>query len=219
MALPYTSIIDQTASEYRAILEKDDQCVLEHHSQMEVPDEKEDQDPKHLRYRLASENWDAPLIVTTTVQLFESLFGNKPSRVRKVHNLAKSVIILDEVQTLPLQLLIPTLDGLRDLVDNYGVTIVLCTATQPAFDNTPYLKSCQGKEIREIVPDYPHHFSKLRRVNYCFRAEPTDWTELAEEVASYNQIMVILNTRKDALALIDALRGTPNLYHLSTLLL
>lgn len=218
VALPYTSIIDQTASEYRAILEKDDQCVLEHHSQMEVPDEKEDQDPKHLRYRLASENWDAPLIVTTTVQLFESLFGNKPSRVRKVHNLAKSVIILDEVQTLPLQLLIPTLDGLRDLVDNYGVTIVLCTATQPAFDNTPYLKSFQGKEIREIVPDYPHHFSKLRRVNYCFRAEPTDWTELAEEVASYNQIMVILNTRKDALALIDALRGTPNLYHLSTLL-
>lgn len=218
VALPYTSIIDQTASEYRKILEKDIQCVVEHHSQMEAPDEKEDQDPKHLRYRLASENWDAPLIVTTTVQLFESLFGNKPGRVRKIHNIAKSVIILDEVQTLPLQLLVPTLDCLRDLVENYGVSVVLSTATQPAFDNTPYLKAFQGKEIKEIVPDYPRHFSDLRRVDYCFRTVPMDWTELAREVADCDQVMVVLNTRKDALALIAAMQDISNLYHLSTLL-
>jgi CRISPR-associated endonuclease/helicase Cas3 len=218
VALPYTSIIDQTASEYRKILEKDFQCVLEHHSQIEVPDEKEEQDQKHLRYRLASENWDVPLIVTTTVQLFESLFANKPGRVRKIHNITKSVIILDEVQTFPPQLLKPTLAVLCELVDNYGVSLVLSTATQPAFDNTPYLKAFQNLEIKEIVPDYPRHFSALRRVNYHFRREPIDWPELAEEVKGYDQIMVVLNTRKDALDLIAAMQGTPYIYHLSTLL-
>lgn len=218
VALPYTSIIDQTASEYRDILEKDFPCVLEHHSQMEVPDEKEEQDPKHLRYRLASENWDAPLIVTTTVQLFESLFASKPGRARKIHNIAKSVIILDEVQTLPPQLLKATLDLLRDLVDNYGVSLVLSTATQPAFDNTPYLKPFQNITIKDIVPDYPLHFATLQRVKYEFRRRPLDWSELAEEIKNLSQVMVVLNTRKDALNLIDALRETTYIYHLSTLL-
>ncbi len=218
VVLPYTSIIDQTASEYRKILEKDGECVLEHHSQVDVPDDKEEQNPKHLRYRLATENWDAPLIVTTTVQFFESLFTNKPGRARKLHNIAKSVLILDEVQTLPPQLLKPTLDALRDLVDHYDVSLVLSTATQPAFDNTPYLKSFQDIEVKEIVPDYPRHFAALQRVNYEFRTDPLDWSELAEEINDLRQVMVVLNTRKDALALIDAMGETPHICHLSTLL-
>ncbi|NVM20714.1 MAG: CRISPR-associated helicase Cas3' [Desulfobacterales bacterium] len=218
VALPYTSIIDQTASEYSNILEKENECVLEHHSQMDVPDKKEEQDPKHLRYRLATENWDAPVIVTTTVQLFESLFSNKPGRARKLHNIARSVLILDEVQTLPPQLLKPTLGVLRDLVDHYGVSLVLSTATQPAFDNTPYLKPFQNIEAKEIVPSYAQHFKMLKRVDYEFRPESLDWSELGEEIENLNQVMVVLNTRKDALALIDAMGETPHIYHLSTLL-
>jgi len=218
VALPYTSIIDQTANEYRSILEKEDECVLEHHSQMDISDEKEDQDLKHLRYRLAVENWDAPVIVTTTVQLFESLFTNKPGKARKLHNIANSIVILDEVQTLPPQLLKPTLDVLEDLVDNYHISLVLSTATQPAFDNTPYLKSFKDIEVREIVQEYPRYFSKLKRVNYDYRSKPLDWMELEEEIKDLDQVMVVLNTRKDALALIEIMKNTPHIYHLSTLL-
>jgi len=218
VALPYTSIIDQTASEYRIILEKENECVLEHHSQIDVSDKGEEQDPKHLRYRLATENWDAPVIVTTTVQLFESLFTNKPGRARKLHNIAKSVLILDEVQTLPPQLLKPTLDVLRDLVDHYGLSLVLSTATQPAFDNTPYLTPLQDLKVKEIVPDYSRHFSMLQRVDYEFRRQSLDWSELANEIKNLSQVMVVLNTRKDALALIDAMGETDYIYHLSTLL-
>jgi CRISPR-associated endonuclease/helicase Cas3 len=218
VALPYTSIIDQTASEYRKILEKNVECVLEHHSQVDVPDDREEQNPKHLRYRLATENWDAPVIVTTTVQLFESLFTNKPGRARKLHNIARSVLMLDEVQTPPPQLLKPTLDALRGLVDHYGVSLVLSTATQPAFDNSPYLKSFQDIEVKEIVSDYPRHFAALQRVNYDFRPDPLDWSELAEEINNLSQVMAVLNTRKDPLALIDAMGEAPHIYHLSTLL-
>ncbi|SPJ15503.1 CRISPR-associated helicase, Cas3 family [Syntrophobacter sp. SbD2] len=217
IALPYTSIIDQTAREYRKILEKKRECVLEHHSQIDVPDDNEDQSPKHLRHRLASENWDSPVIVTTTVQLFESLFSNKPGRVRKIHNIAKSVLILDEVQTLPPNLLKPMLDVLIDLVKNYGVSLVLSTATQPVFENKPFLEPFVGVEIKEIVPDFPKHFADLKRVNY-FRSAQVGWVQLAKELRKLDQVMVVLNTRKDALALIEALGDAPDIFHLSTLL-
>jgi CRISPR-associated endonuclease/helicase Cas3 len=219
VALPYTSIIDQNARVYRDIF--GDHFVLEHHSQYEIPDE-EKQDETYLRQRLAAENWDFPLIVTTTAQLFESLFSNKPSRCRKLHNIAHSILILDEVQTLPPELLEPTMDVLRTLVDEYGVTLVLSTATQPAFDQTPYLKAFDGLKITEIVPRFADHFKALQRVEYQPVRSYESLSDLAEEIAKPNnsQVLVIMNTRKHALALHEELRERhiEGLYHLSTLL-
>jgi CRISPR-associated endonuclease/helicase Cas3 len=216
LAVPYTSITEQSAKVYRKVLGK--RAVIEHHSNMREPPEDEGQSAAALRARLASENWDAPVIVTTTVQLFESLFARRPGKVRKLHNLARSVILLDEVQTLPLELLRPSLSALRALVEEYGTTVVLCTATQPAFDDTPYLREFDGLPVREIVPECARHFQALERVRYERRPVPVSWCEVAEEVRGHRQALVILNTRRDALRLLDALAGEEGLVHLSTLL-
>ena len=124
VAIPYTSIIEQTCDVLRKVLGKD--AILEHHSNL-------DPDRETHKSRLATENWDAPIVVTTNVQLFESLYANRTSACRKLHNVANSVIILDEAQMLPPELLMPTLSVLKGLVDHFGCTIVLCTATQPAL--------------------------------------------------------------------------------------
>jgi CRISPR-associated endonuclease/helicase Cas3 len=212
VALPYTSIIDQTADVYRQILGNN--VVLEHHSALEVDDLSETALERH---RLLSENWDAPLIVTTFVQLFESLFSNLPSRCRKVHRLARSVIVLDEVQTLPVELLEPTVHALQQLIDDYGATVLLSTATQPALDrialtNLPV----------QVVANPAQHFQTLRRVDYHVDLTPRDYNWLADAIAAREQIMVVLNTRKDAIATLDALHDRcPELagvFHLSTLL-
>ncbi len=223
-ALPYTSIIDQTVRVFRGILGEgaEDPPLLEHHSALPEPTlDTEETERAELWRRLASENWDAPLIVTTTVQLFESLFSHKPSRCRKLHRLARSVLILDEVQTLPVPLLQPIVDALRALAQDYGTTVVLCTATQSALDGeSPYLTGFP--EVRPIVAPEARdrHFQQLRRVRYRIEPAPWSWPHAAEEMAAEPQCLAVLNTRKDALALVEALRalGVEEVHHLSTLL-
>jgi CRISPR-associated endonuclease/helicase Cas3 len=235
-AVPYTSIIEQTASEYRGIL--GDGAVLEHHSAVRRkdreapgdPGEAERLDEARARSRLANQNWDAPVVVTTTVQLFESLFANRTSRCRKLHNLSKSVIVLDEVQTLPLKLLGPIVSVLNELVRRYHATVVLCTATQPALDEqSRYLQGFDSALTRDIVPREraEEHFRTLRRVEYEAPSEKWTWDEAARrllEAAPDRRALVVLNTRRDALAMLDALENElegderPALLHLSTLL-
>ncbi len=212
VALPYTSIIDQTAQVYREIL--GEEVVLEHHSALRWDDIDED---ALNRQKLLSENWDAPIIVTTFVQLFESLFSNKPSACRKVHRLARSVIVLDEAQTLPVELLTPTTHALQQLVDYFGATVVVCTATQPALERVSF-----REPPREIVPQPEQWFNALRRVEYVLDREPLSREALAERVAAESQIMVVLNARRDAVEVVQLLsEAHPELegvYHLSTLL-
>jgi CRISPR-associated endonuclease/helicase Cas3 len=216
VAIPYTSIIDQNAQEYRKIF--GDEAVLEHHSTVDWLGEEDGEEDceEHTKKRLASENWDAPIVVTTTVQLFESLFSNRVSACRKLHNVARSVLILDEVQTLPEGLLAPILDALKTLVVRYHVTVVLSSATQPAFENSAYLKGIEA-EIREVVPAPEHYFRELKRVDYEQSAEPWTWKDLSEQIRPYERCLVICNRKRDALALWEAL-GDKDAFHLSTLL-
>ena len=162
-AVPYTSIIDQTVKVYQDDIFKElgNAAVLEHHSatqdeqkRTESLETDENIEQSQVQAKLATQNWNAKLIVTTTVQLFDSLFSHKTSKCRKLHNIVNSVIVLDEVQTLPIGLLTPILSVLKELVDRYNVTVVLCTATQPALDaDTPYFKGGFDKEaIQDIVP-------------------------------------------------------------------
>lgn len=217
VAVPFISITEQTADVYREIFQAgddDDRVVLEHHSGDAQRGEASDYSPHERWKRLAAENWDAPIVVTTTVQLFESLFANQTGRCRKLHRLANSVIIFDEAQALPPQLLAPILDGLRQLCANYGATVVLSTATQPAFESIPAF----DLPAREIVPDAARWFTALRRVAYDWRVQqPLSWPELAELMRAEPQALAVVNTKKDALALLDAL-GDSEALHLSTLL-
>lgn len=214
-AIPYTSITEQTADEFRAIFGNGD-VPLEHHSAITPKDPAVQPTPRETLARLAAENWDAPLIVTTTVQLFESLMARSTSACRKLHNIAGSVVILDEAQTLPTHLLAPIVDVLRQLVAHYGVSVVLCTATQPALDSEragfPKLD-----DIREIVPDPERHFAALKRVEYIAprHGERLTWEQVAEVVRGERQALVVVNTRADAVALLAALDDAEAL-HLST---
>lgn len=218
VAIPYTSIIEQTADVYRGVFGDDEGFVLEHHSAIVLEETADDPVTEGQAWsRLASQNWDAPIVVTTTVQLFESLFANRPGRCRKLHNLAGSVIVLDEVQTLPPGLLEPILDVLRQLVAHYRVTVVLSTATQPALDDSPYLRGLPN--VQEILPRPETYFDELRRVRYEVPAvrERWTWQQAADQLRAERQALAIVNTKKDAMALLDAL-DDPAALHLSTLM-
>jgi CRISPR-associated endonuclease/helicase Cas3 len=224
VAVPYTSIIEQTVNVYRKIF--GEEAVLEHHSAAKVTVNDEDARSTQAQARLATQNWDAPLIVTTTVQLLESLFHNRTSRCRKLHNIVNSVIILDEVQTLPIGLLAPIVNVLQELASRYHVTVVLCTATQPALEGqSPYLESFE--QVQDIIQaqQAQRHFRELSRVNYEIPDKSWSWAEVAEDVRihQHNQALLILNTRKDALELLATLsvgdrEDDEHLFHLSTLL-
>lgn len=214
VAIPYTSIIEQNAEVYRQAFGAHE-AVLEHHSTFDPARET-------ARSRLAAQNWDVPVVVTTTVQLFESLFARRTSRCRKLHNLARSVIVLDEAQTVPPQLLEPTLEVLGALVGEYGASIVISTATQPAFARAS-LARFGFETVREIVPDGVRAFERLRRieVRWPARPEPTLYSELADELARCSDVLAITHRRADArrlAELVDASVGDSSCLHLSALM-
>lgn len=218
-AIPYTSIIEQTADVFRDALKVlGDEVLIEHHSQAEAASHDET-----ARSRLACENWDAPLIVTTNVQLFESLFASKTSRCRKLHRLAQSVIVLDEAQQLPPEFLQPILDALNLLVKHYGVTVLLCTATQPALNSTDYfdpsmrLRGLEG--VREIITEPDALFCALKRVDVELPSDwtaATPWTEIAARITAEDCVLAIVSTRKAARELHRLL--PPGTLHLSALM-
>jgi len=206
--IPYTSIIEQNAAVFREILGED--AVLEHHSNFE-PDEEDH------RSRLASENWDAPVIVTTNVQFFESLYRSRSSRCRKIHNIADSVVILDEAQMLPVPLLKPCLEVLRELSSVYKTSIVLCTATQPALSTTETFK--EGLEgVHEIIYDPGKLYAAFKRVQVEKLPVISD-DELAERLIECKQAMCIVNTRKHARLVFEKICDEEEgCYHLSALM-
>lgn len=223
-AIPFTSIVEQNAAVFKNVL-GDDQ-VLEHHSNFDFGN-LDDEDS--LRRRLLVQNWDAPLVVTTNVQLFESLFSNKPSRSRKVHNVANSVIILDEAQTLPDRLLKPTLAMLESLCKIANVSVVFCTATQPALDQQwPF-----GSEVHPIIADPESLRAKLdrrtvidtERINQgawsTEHGTPYSLDDLCKELRAERQVLCIVSSRRAARLIYDKLRdGTSidGVFHLSALM-
>lgn len=204
-AIPYTSIIEQTSTIYREIF---GDAVIEHHSSL-------DPDQETAKSRLAAENWDAPVVVTTNVQLFESLFASRTSRCRKLHNLIDSVIVLDEAQTLPPELLQPILDVLNLLTRHYGVSVVLCTATQPALNNVgSFGQNLRGLEsVREIIDAPRKLFDSLKRVEVELPADfqqREDWDAIAAKVGADGTALAIVNTRKDCRELWERLQQDDN---------
>jgi CRISPR-associated endonuclease/helicase Cas3 len=212
-AIPYTSIIEQTADVFRKMFGT---AVLEHHCNL-------DSEKETVESRLAAENWDAPLIVTTNVQLFESLFAARTSRCRKLHNLVNSVIVLDEAQLLPPEFLQPILDVMRLLIKHYGVTFVLCTATQPALETR---KDGHGRTwlrgldaATEIVPGTDELYAQLLRVEVALPEDLNaqgNWDEIADRIAQHPSVLAIVNTRADCCELHR--RMPPGTTHLSALM-
>lgn len=234
LVMPYLNIIEQTASLYRQVFSPDQgfdpDTILEHHSlardggEPRTYDEAGDAD---LRRRHLVENWDAPVLLTTTAQLLESLMADRPARCRKLHRLAQSVLLFDEVQTLPLRLAVATLATLSRLAGPAGPfrsTIVFATATQPAFDvldgRVRREFAAAGWQPREIVEDAgPLYATAAQRVQVTWRhTEPIDLDELATELDSHDRVLCIVNLKRHAVRLAATLRnrGTEGLVHLST---
>lgn len=191
--IPYTSIIEQTADVFRNIF---GDAVVEHHSNAES--EREDN-----RTRLACENWDAPIIVTTTVQFFESLFAARTSRCRKLHNIVDSVVVLDEAQLLPPPFLQPIMDVLNLLTRHYGVTVLLSTATQPALASREWFGgSFQGlDDTHEIIADPATLYTELDRVDVHLPADlktATTWAALVEQASQHDDVLLVVGRRADA---------------------
>jgi len=195
--IPYTSIIEQTADIFRGIF---GDVIIEHHSNVET-----DPNRENSKSRLACENWDAPIVVTTNVQFFESLFAVRTSRCRKLHNIVDSIVVLDEAQLLPPEFLQPILDGLNLLTRHYGVTAVLSTATQPALSTSEYFDPRQNlrglENVREIVDDPGELYRQLKRVEIQLPGDlniPVNWETLADDIMCHDSVLAIVNTRKHA---------------------
>ncbi|MDO8437790.1 MAG: CRISPR-associated helicase Cas3' [Nitrosomonadaceae bacterium] len=192
--IPYTSIIEQTAGTFRGIFGNN---VIEHHANL-------DPDKEDARSHLATENWDAPIIVTTNVQFFESLFAARTSRCRKLHNIVNSVVVLDEAQLLPPEFLQPIANVMNQLATHYGVTFVLSTATQPALGS---FQSFGGQpfrgldDVREIMDDPDALYQALQRVEVSVPSDlqtPRDWQSIADELVKHPSVLCIVSRRDDA---------------------
>lgn len=213
--IPFTSIIEQNAQVFRdAFADLGEAAVLEHHSAFFdrpafAPESKE-------KLGLAMENWDAPVVVTTAVQFFESLFADRPSRCRKLHNIAGSVVILDEAQMLPLKLLRPSIMLLDELALNYRVSIVLCTATQPALRVDDGFRDGFGN-VRELAPEPKRLYDQLRRVNVRHIGTLDDCA-LTDQLRQRDQVLCIVNNRRHARAAYESIADLPGARHLSTLM-
>ena len=212
--IPYTSIIEQNAKVFRDIL--GDENVIEHHCQVDYPQSADNDGAydKQLKIQLASENWDAPLIVTTNVQFFESLFANRTSKCRKLHNIAASVIIFDEAQMLPLDYLRPCLAAIHELTRHYGATAVLCTATQPSL-NKIFQKDYR-REIKEICRNVTEEYKFFKRTKIELLPQKVALEEMADRLQEKEQVLCIVNTKKAARELFAALQGADGCFHLST---
>ncbi|TDC60370.1 CRISPR-associated helicase Cas3' [Micromonospora sp. KC207] len=214
VAVPFLTITEQNAAVYRRLLDEEgaEPAVLEHHSQADFDD------PAVGRWaRLAAENWDAPFVVTTFVRLFESLYARKPSTMRRVHRLANSVIVLDEVQALPHAMLAPILDGIRLLVRHFGATVLLSSATQPSFWALDEFKDVP---CTDLVHDTPTLVSDLRRVRYEWQLDPRPTlADIADQAVAEPSALVVVNTTANAKAVFERWRDAePDgvAWHLST---
>jgi len=208
--IPYTSIIEQTARVFRDIFGPE--AVLEHHSNFILENDNEEEEAEERR-RLAAENWDVPIVVTTNVQFFESFFTNRSSRTRKIHNVAKSVVILDEAQMLPAPMLRPTLAVIRELAEHYGASIVLCTATQPALTvNDDFENGLDGvREMMGAPPELERAFARVREK----RLGTAKDDDIVRLIRAEERCLCIVNTKKHARVLFQALDGADGLFHLS----
>lgn len=226
--IPFTSIIDQTAEVFRSAV-GDVDAVLEHHSAFDDVKLRRwldcEEDIGIEKLRLAAQNWDRPIVVTTAVQFFESLFANAPGRSRKLHNIARSVVILDEAQTMPIKLMRPCLAALTELTRAYGTTVVLCTATQPALTRAEFAKASDSKappealtNVKEIIADGRNLDRRLKRVSASVQEESVSDGDLIAALGATEQGLVILNNRRHARELFVALRkaGSEGARHLTT---
>lgn len=210
--IPYTSIIEQNADVFREIF--GDHNVVEHHSESQYNNAEDlEEDKKHLA--LAAENWDAPIIVTTSVQFFESLYANRSSKCRKLHNIANSVIIFDEAQMLPIPHLLPCTAVIGTLAAHFNASAVLCTATQP-FITDLLARFAPDLPIREICGNTDVLFKKLQRTTYE-RTDHISVESLAEKLSAHSQVLCIVNKRATAQTLFD-LMPEEGSFHLSTLM-
>jgi len=213
--IPFTSIIEQNAKVFREAFGDLANAVIEHHSAFD--DTQLPNDNARDTLKRAMESWDAPIIVTTSVQFFESLFADRPSKCRKLHNIAGSVIILDEAQTLPLKLLYPIMAAIDELALNYKCSIVLCTATQPALKDRHLYNGF--KNVREIAPDPVALFAQLKRVTVKNIGEQTD-EQLINYLQEKEQVLIIVNNRRHARSLYERMKNLDleGATHLTTLM-
>lgn len=213
--IPYTSIITQTAMVFREIFGEEN--ILEHHSEVVVEQQTEDDksDEQMSRLKFLTENWDAPIILTTNVQFFESLFASKPAKCRKVHNIANSVIVMDEVQALPEGFLSPILSAIDTLSEAFHCSILCCSATQPVYDedlNSPDDGSDYYTPLDtrgDLVPREAKYFVPFDRVDYHLEPQTVTSQELADRLAAEHSVLCVVNSRKDAGQVYRALRDLP----------